>query len=416
MEKIIIKNIVKQANRVDIFFSFSQGLKKYFLNEGHFFLEYNCDISNVPDSILVVPLLLNLLPFSWTVDCFVWVDKLDQDFYDIIPRLKYSFEEMFHHPNMGGAFIAARTEKNAFTPVQESVLLFTGGVDASTTFFRIHEKKPILLNINGWFDNDIEPNRVYDADKRAIEKFAKDYMVQSCFARSNFAKLIRASEWEKRYRKVYHTNWWFGFQHSMAFLGVASIIGYKFKVKNIYIASSYTFGQEVACASDPRTDTAVTVAGIRTIHDGYELSRQDKIEYLVKIQKQLNRKILLRVCSFQEKNCCTCEKCFRTMLAITAEGGEAAEFGFDLSGTLLNNIKKFLQTKILELNPEHIVFWKDILSRMKENYGNLSDSGKKVYHYLSNYPFEKEYKTYLWKYYRKNFFKIISRKLKLIRK
>ncbi len=411
MEKIIIKDIVRQPKRVDISFTVSDGLEQYFSKKHNFFAEYSCDISDVPDSVIVVPLLLNLIPFSWTVNCTVWVDKVDRDFYESVPKLKSAFEEMFSNANFGGAFIAARLEKNSYITKRECLSLFTGGVDATTTFFRIREKNPILLNTYGWFENDIEPNRVFDADKKAIEKFANDNSVDCCFVRSNFGKLINASVWNKKIGKKMHTSWWFGFQHSMAFLGCAAVAGYHYKVKNLFIASSYTFGQNVICASDPRTDIQVSVAGIVTVHDGYELSRQDKIRYLVETQRNLNRKISLRVCSFQERNCCVCEKCCRTMIALAAEGGRAVDFGFDIPNTLLEVVKNFLNTNILELNSEHMVFWQDIISRMQENLDNVSD--KELYEFLVSYPFKREYKMFRLKYLQKNFWKILKRKLKM---
>lgn len=410
MEKIIVKDIIRQNNRVDISFTVSEGLKKYFIEKHNFFAEYSCDISDVPDSVLVIPLLLNLIPFSWTVDSTVWADKVDKDFYDAVPRLKRAFEEMHHNVKFGGAFIAARIEKNSYTAQRECISLFTGGVDASTTFFRIRDKKPILLDTYGWFKDDITSSSVFDADKNAIEKFAVDNSVDCCFVRSNFGNLINASVWNKKIGKKLHTSWWLGFQHSMAFLGCAAVAGYHYKVKNLYIASSWTFGYDMACASDPRTDTQVSVAGMRTIHDGYELSRQSKIKYLVETQKKLKQKISLRVCSFKEKNCCHCEKCLRTMLALEAEGGRPEDFGFDLTDTFLATVKHFLNTEILELNARHKVYWDVALERMKDNMENVPD--KEVYELLINYPFERARRAFLFKYYRKNFWKILKRKLK----
>jgi len=104
-----------------------------------------------------------------------------------------------------------------------------------------------------------------------------------------------------------------------------------------------------------------------------------------------------------------CEKCFRTMLAIQAEGGDIFQFGFNIKDTMTKCVNKFLENNILELDKEHMVFWKDILERMKENYDILPE--KQVCDFLENYPFEKKKKSFLKNYYRKNFFKIVKRKL-----
>lgn len=98
------------------------------------------------------------------------------------------------------------------------------------------------------------------------------------------------------------------------------------------------------------------------------------------------------------------------MLAIAAEGGgDMKEYGFTFDGTLLSQLKKFLQEHIVDLDGAHVVYWYDIIARMKENYENMKH--KEVYDFLKNFDFEKERKRYLFRYYRKNFFRIIKRKL-----
>lgn len=411
MESIIITKIKKSTNRIDIDIKPSKGIEKFFLPEKHFFAEYSCDISCVPESVLIVPLLINLILFSWLADCIVWVPSVDKAFYAMLPTLKTAFREMYHEYPFKGTLIAARQEENTYEPKRNALQLFTGGVDATTTFLRIRNEKPVLFNTNGWFEKDIVEDEVYNADRVSIEGFAKEQSVESCFVRSNFATFIRASEVNRIYGKKVNNSWWFGFQHSMAFLGCAVVAGYCFKVQKIYIASSYTFGQEVICASDPRTDNCFKCASMEVIHDGYELSRQEKIRLIVDTQKKERRKIPLRVCSFNAQNCCTCEKCFRTILAIAAENGDLKEFGFDLQKSLLEEVKSFLANTILELDSNHIVFWRDIIARMQENYDYIDE--KKVCDYLTEFPFEKKRREYLKHYYLTNFWKILKRKLKL---
>ena len=76
MESIQITNVSVNSNRVDIDFRVSPGIEKYFLPEHHFFTEYTFDVSNVPESVLITPILLNLLPFSWITDSVIWVNEI----------------------------------------------------------------------------------------------------------------------------------------------------------------------------------------------------------------------------------------------------------------------------------------------------------------------------------------------------
>lgn len=412
MESIQITQVIVKKNKADIYFKVSKGIEKYFEKNHHFFLEYNFDISIVPKSVIVIPIMLNLLQFSWLTNSVIWVDEIDKDFYNCIPQLKYNFKEI--HPNieLKGTLIAARLIDNKNTRQKNNILqLFTGGVDATSTLIRIIDQKPILFNTNGWYiDNPAEINRVYDADKSSINKIAENFGLSSKFLKSNFATFIISKKVDDDFCKKNNTTWWFGFQHSMAFLGAAIVVAYKFDVNKIYIASSYTFGQYIKCVSDPRIDNCIKCAGIETIHDGYELSRQDKIRLIVQYQRKENKKIALRVCSFNTHNCCECEKCFRTMLALIAEGvNNLEDYGFYFENTILDNLKYFIFNHANELDYDHIVFWNDIIKKMKENYDNLSH--KEVYDFLSKIDLKKARKKAIWNHYRKDYKEIIHRKI-----
>lgn len=412
MEGIIIKDIVCRGNRLDIDFDVSKGLEQYFLPEHHFFAEYTCDISDVPSSVLVVPLLANLMPLAWLVDCIVWVNEIDRDFYRALPNIKRGFQEMYPDFQFRGSLIPAYVVDNRYEPQAEAITLFTGGIDATTTFLRHLDESPILFNTNGWYTDDIREDAVYNADRNAIEAIAADFGVGSCFVRSNFGKFIRADAMTRFLQKQKIRNsWWFGFQHSLAFLGCAAVAGYHFRTRKMYIASSYTFGEHVKLVSDPRIDSEVCVSSAVTLHDGYDMSRQDKVRFLCDTQKRLGKTFSLRVCSFNDHNCCACEKCLRTMLAIVAEGGDLQDFGFVLTDTLLNTVMEFLRNSVLEVDQAHEIFWKKIIGRMAENYDIISDH--EVYHYLKDFDFAKARRVWRLRYYRKNFFRIIQRRLGL---
>lgn len=411
MNSIYVKDIKVYKNRVDVNLDVSDSIREYFVDDLHFFAEYTVDISSVPKSVLAMPILLNIIQLSWIVDAVVWIEEIDKKFYNSIPVLKNAFREL--HPNMTlkGTLIAAKQVENFIESDNNKLLLFTGGIDATSTLIRIFDKKPMLFNTNGWYlKNSNESNEVYDADYNAISTIASNNGLQSEFVKSNFAKFIKSEVVDNHFCRNAGTTWWFGFQHSLAFIGCAMVIAYAKNIDTIYIASSYTFGQYIRCVSDPRIDSCIECAGIKTIHDGYELSRQDKVKLIVNYQKETDREVILRVCSFNTRNCCECEKCFRSMLALVAEGADNIEkFGFDLDDTLLNKLKLFIEKEAMELDNNHIVFWNDIIERMKSNYANLHY--KEVYDYLKDINLYKARKRAIWNHYTKDFWQILKRKL-----
>ena len=411
MESIQITSIKVNKGLVDISFKPSKAIEKYFLPEHHFFTEYSFDVSNVPESVLVLPVLMNLLPFSWITDSVIWVNEIDEDFYNCIQPLKTAMREMHSDMDLGGTLIAAKRINNSVQIKKEALLLFTGGVDATASMIRTKEKNPVLFNTNGWYKNSpVENNAVYDADVAAINSIAASMELDAFYVKSNFAKFIIASEIDKNYCRKYATTWWFGFQHSLAFLGCAMVAAYRLGIKNVYIASSYTFGQYIICVSDPRIDNCVQCAGIKTVHDGYELSRQDKVKKIFEFHTETQHHMMLRVCSFNTGNCCECEKCFRSMLALINEGADdLSEYGFYFEGSFLDILKNFIENKAMELDANHIVFWNDIIKKMGENYDNIFH--KEVYDYLSGINLEKARKKAVWNHYRKDYKEIIKRKI-----
>lgn len=410
METIWIKNIDVEGSRVTYCLEVSTGLINYFNSECKMFVEFGFDVSNIPKSILAVPILSNIMQFAWLFDCLVWIEEVDKQFYECLPRIKRGFQEMYGDYNFGGSLIAAKVIYNEYVIEKKSALLFTGGVDATTTFLRIKDTHPILIDTFGWCSSAGDDSPVLKADISAINKFAKENHLQTEYIKSNFATFIRPDIVNKFLNNRLHNSWWFGFQHSIAFLGVASVVAVYYHVKTVYIGSSYTFGQAVNCVSDPRIDREFAVASCNVVHDAYELSRQEKIKMIVNTKRNSDIRINLRVCSFKEENCNQCEKCFRTMIGIVAEGGNVNDFGFHVEGSFCEALKSFLKDNVKELDNDHIVFWQDIIARMSENYNELQD--KDTADFLTSFNFKEEKKRCLWRYYRENFFSIVKRKLK----
>lgn len=409
MESIWIKEIITDKNCVTYHLEVSKGLICYFSSNCEMFAEFGFDVSDIPKSILAIPILSNIMQFAWLFDCVVWIESVDKQFYECLPRIKRSFQEMYRNYNFGGSLIAAKVIENEYRVENENALLFTGGVDATATFLRIRDTNPILIDTFGWCNDKDDESSVFKADISAIDRFAEENCIRAEYIKSNFATFIKPERVNKILNKRIHNSWWFGFQHSLAFLGVASIVAFYYHVRTIYIGSSYTFGQAVNCVSDPRIDREFKVASCNVVHDAYELSRQEKIRTIVKAKKDFNLSINLRVCSFNEKNCNHCEKCFRTMIGIIAEGGNVNDFGFHVEGKFCEALAIFLRDNAKELDKDHIVFWQDIIVRMVQNYNEIND--KETADYLAAFNFKKEKRKCLWRYYRRNFFSIVKRKL-----
>lgn len=419
MSKIKLEKMIACNDRIDYWFSVTKDLKCFFKPQLHMFVQYDRCIEHIPEGILVIPFLGNVMQIAWLSNSEVYVDKVDSRFYCSLQRLRNSYQKMYPNCLLGGELFA-ECQKNDSYITTKSAQMFTGGMDAVTTFIRHADKKPLLileygfyqeeLIENGLYSNDIKSERNFVSDRNAATEFAQIHGTIATFIRSNYGTFINSSAIDKRFAVQMGDDFWHGMHHAMAILGAAAPMAYSENVKTLYIASSFSVGNTYPCASDPSTDNEFCFAGTSVVHDGYEMTDQDKARMVVTYQQMINKPLPLRVCSWNDHNCCSCEKCLRRMLQINAEGGDPRNFGFAYDRSVLDTTKTYLRKEIQFFTNKNIDKWGRIITRMNENYDGLFD--KKVYDYLKDYNFEREKKIGLFRYYRENFFSILKRKIK----
>lgn len=413
MDNIILEHISVDTNTVYYKFSVSGALGSYFTTDT-LVLKYGYDMADIPPSILSIPFISCLIAITWLTDSVMWVQETDRTFYRSVRNLKNAYQELYPDYKFGGRFVSARLTDNKLSEFDKAkaLLLFSGGVDAHTTYIRNIDKHPLLCNIQGWYEDIDSYNAAAEADIRDIGSFATQNGLSSTFIKSNFATIIDQKHFRKHIARRLGDSWWHGFQHSMAFISIAIPIAYKFNIPEILIASSFTIGDSRVCASYATTDIEFQFAESgRTIHDGFELTRQDKIKILVEHQKISGKPYPIRVCSFNDHNCCRCEKCFRTIAGIVAENGDIKQFDFNIDEPLDKFFADVMRKNIalFGVKNESITHWPHIRKRMKDNYEFLID--KSFADWFLHYDFVTNKRKAVMKYYFKNFFSILKRKL-----
>lgn len=293
-------------------------------------IKYSVDVSDVPVSIAIVPVLANILPIAWIYNAKIIVPTCDADFYNCMSEVKHGYETMYPNLKFDGCIEVAEIENNV-KESQGAICFFSGGVDAFDTLIRHVNEEPILLTLFGAdisLDDVVGQNRV----EEHVKEVSKTFNVKTISAKSAFRSFITESVLDKKVAQS-GDGWWHGFQHGLGILGHAAPISWKFGKSTVYIASSFTAADKgkVTCASDPTIDNHVRFCSAHIVHDGYEFQRQDKVANLVMFSHNTGIPVNLRVCweSKGGSNCCKCEKCFRTIFAIYAEGADPREFGFN---------------------------------------------------------------------------------------
>ena len=146
--RFTVRDIDFQEGGTKIVYNYEmdRGLQKYFNLDTPLFAKYDVDVSMVPLSIAIIPLVTNIIPIAWYAGFQVYIDELDNEFYHSLPKIKEEFakrnnilagglnvESLIHNPQLG----------------DNTALLFSGGVDAYTTLFRNFDRNPDLITILG---------------------------------------------------------------------------------------------------------------------------------------------------------------------------------------------------------------------------------------------------------------------------
>lgn len=390
MSRIIVNEIQITDHKIEVFYEAEGEIKKHFNPKvPSFWCEYSSPIDDVPVGIAVIPFVCNVLPLVWLTDAELILPELNRDFYLSIPKFKKGFEEMYPKVRFAGKItVEAVVEYGNREKIdRKSAVFFSGGVDATASLLAHIDEKPDLVTIWG-ADIKLDDEMGWKNVQKHIQKVAGDFGLVTLTIRSNFRKFIKpvfgviSTNW--------HDNYWYGLQHGIGIIGHIAPYAYVSGLSMTYIGSTNSpeYRMVHACASDPRIDNHVRFAGTRVLHDQADCTRQDKINHIVDYVLKKHVEMTLRVCwiSSGGKNCCHCEKCYRTIMGLLAAGAEPQKFGFDIVLSDLVQVKPYLEQKVW-LSDGDIAFWKEIQRKFIENRACLPDRNELAWIY--DYDFDK---------------------------
>ncbi len=359
--------IEKSAYTITYSFSVTDGLQKYFSGKP-FWIEYPIEISSVPDAIAAVPFVCSILPIMWLTDCELIVPELDKAFCECIPNVRKGYETMFPESTFGGKLIVQKIVECDRSAGEGCVAFFSGGLDATQTLVSHFDEKPHLVSIWGSdikFDNKEGWQAVHSGIADTCERFSlNDIVIRSTFREFDNERVL-----DNVFSAQLKDGWWHGVKHSVGLLGHAAPYVYINNISTVYIASTNcALDGPVRCASNPLTDNHVRFADAKVIHDGFEFSRQDKAHNIVDFVQKTGNKVFLHVCweSSQGSNCCRCEKCYRTMANLLAEGADPTLYGFPDTAKTIDGMKRYITItcRYMQNLPD---YWPHIQKRVHEN-------------------------------------------------
>lgn len=180
---------------------------------------------------------------------------------------------------------------------------FSGGVDSFYTALRHAPELDALIFVHG-FDIPIDDQALGSEAIMHARMAANALGKELIEVRTDLRKYLPLGE-----------DW--GFTHGAAMAAVAQSLRARFG--KVYIPSTYTYKDMFPWGSHPMTDPLWSGA-VEVVHDGADATRMDKLAHLADQQVAADH---LRVCWENRGgrfNCCECEKCTRTMIALRVLG------------------------------------------------------------------------------------------------
>lgn len=200
--------------------------------------------------------------------------------------------------------IAQAQEQKLDDAARKVGCFFSAGVDSFHTLFEHQDEIDQLIFVHGFdvpLDNQKLRNEVAAAIRDIAARLGKPLIEVATNLR---AFSDRHADWGKDY-------------HGAGLASVALFLAPHFR--KVYVAA-HSYGGVQRWGSDPVLDPLWSSEAVEIVHDGSEVCRLEKIARIAGHDLVREK---LRVCwqnAAEAANCCRCEKCLRTMVALRLTG------------------------------------------------------------------------------------------------
>lgn len=349
---------------------------------------YDRSIESVPESILTIPALAQVCPVAWANGVAVSVGQIDKQFYEGLTSVQKTLCELYDFFDGGdirarnivetdltdsrganGQFTQSvnQSEYQLSNPNSTSALLFTGGVDSTTSFLRHRDESPTLISIRGWTTRAGKSHdKKWDHQRERTQSFAKEYGVECGFIESNMLSCLDSAMLLAHYKRFVDGGWYSSIGHGLGLLGLCAPLAVSRGITDLYIAATHWEGIDLEWGSRPDIDNHVRWANTECHHDCYELTRQERLDILSDFVHTEGRTIELQTCNSRaDTNCSACEKCYRTAIGLRLAGLDPNNHGYSFEDQEYVRVRKAFENGEWVLGQDERYMWEDIRNRMR---------------------------------------------------
>ena len=351
-----------------------------------FYVEYTRDFQAPSAGILAMPFASVMISISWMTGADLEMDVLDEAFAESLGKAKLYFQKWFSNKWSFAGALKARTEKNEGGGRREA-MLYSGGMDALTTYIGHRSQKPVLFSFFG-ADIPLDQTKLVKDCRKSFEDFAQNEGIDLWCIESNLWSLF-----DHKKLKQWAENWWGQAAHATVLGALTAPVCYR-DVGRLWIASSHVRDSvDYGWGSDYHLDNLLCWAGTRMEQDLPDKTRFQKVKLFAQ-HPDLHR--YLRVCftwwkwSGDQINCCSCEKCYRTVCELLLNGADPAGCNFKVTEDMFRDMKTSLQKRHAYYTyfhgvPAALEFWRDIRRAAAGYEGFDRPASKEFFKWLKDF-------------------------------
>lgn len=246
-----------------------------------------------------------LVPCMMTGENIKVYGKMSKKLNDSLPEIMELLT--YWNPNLKKIEIECEGYETDRWKGASNASFFSGGVDSFYTLLKKRMPEDAISHAIFVQGLDIEPenDELFDTALNNIDQVIKTVKKQVITVRTNIREFTDPIvEWD----------WAYG----AALASIALCLRKRFK--NILIAGAKSWDQLLPNGSHPDLDKLWSTECLSIEQDGNEFTRLEKVKYIADHPGVLKH---IRVCCRNYKgiyNCCECEKCLRTMIALFIAG------------------------------------------------------------------------------------------------
>ena len=396
---IKIEDLSPQKNRISVRVSCSKNIQKYLLSNT-LYIEYDKNIDRVPNSILQIPAVSGIVTLAWLTGADVYVNELDAVYLDSLQKVKDVLKGWYPEFPFSEIYVE-KIVLNRFNNDGYGLLL-SGGLDSVTSYIRHRDKKPSLIHC-------LVREKQFKTNIEHLINFAKQEDVTIDVVKTNLYDILH----ELLISSQFGIDLWPDVAHAIVLTGLSAPLTQKSDIGTLLIASSHTREFKYPWGTDPSIVNNIRWADVHCLHDGYELSRQQKIRHVLKnyITNPDSDKVLkvltLELACGSSSVCgecakCVsrsgCTKCLRDIAGLSLENIDPNLCGFNVDIETFDFIKQgfiegdCIKSKILirikatilsEAN--ELFFWKDIQKHIPETIDHDLYNSKEFFRWFKNF-------------------------------